>query len=228
MDFTFDEYGAESLTVAGRVFIHSLEEAREVVDAWGSSVHWTELVLNWFSNAAKPETVVDTSACQELETPWLEVTEGLPHQFRNRRDGSGEFLKIDLLHSTWPPYHKSYWTRAYWAELRLWKTLTCHLALESEWKGTTSEMRLVYTLHSASKLAIVHSSTKVLVFASYGDERHELGESVAHIRTATGDHRAPWLLIDVPWDSWRDAAKKPAFAVLSRDESVPRWELPQG
>jgi hypothetical protein len=227
--FTFSTYDERDLLVCGDRFVADLSaSARTFADNRfdNSTRVWTDLVLNWFANAApsepgQPTVTVDTS---KPVTPRLDrVAPSLPLQFTTPREGYGETLRVDQTHWRWPSYGgagPAYWTKAYWkAALAGEERLECLLALECEWAGRSADEHYYEMMHEASKLLSIRARAKVLIFATRTlDQREELLDDLRKLRRK-GDDTAPWLLVDLPWGNWPDE-HKPARKLLVDEQRL--------
>lgn len=211
--FKFDSYDVDEVGTMGERFSSFVTS---IFDAYSSqripTPVWTDAVLAWFAAAARDGTCIDGA---RAPSSWrgaparVTPNTSLGDELAGARSAYGEFLKLDLVHSTWPTYSEesSYLSRMYWDQVSSpsdpnTENIEILLALESEWKGTTSEKNYACVLHSASKLSAIRSRCKVLIFGSRIarngiDTREAISDSVAMIRRRTRDS-APWLLVDIP------------------------------
>jgi hypothetical protein len=212
--FTFSTYDEKDLLECGDRFVADLLAAARTFEANrfdNSTRVWTDLVLNWFANAAPSEPAphaitVDTS--KPFDVRLHRLAPALPHQFTTPRDGHGEALRVDQTHWRWPSYggdRPAYWTKAYWkTALRRDEPLECVLALECEWAGKNADEHYAEVMHEAAKLLSLRARAKVVVFTTRSlDARAELLGDLRALRAKGGD-AAPWLLVDLPWNNWPD------------------------
>lgn len=133
---------------------------------------------------------------------------------------------VDLIHSTYPPYHRtSYWTPEYWTQAVGRADLRVRLALESEWKGKTDRAAYSCVMHSASKLASMRADAKVLVFGSWNrrDDKHMNHSSViadVQMLRTLADRSSGWLVIDVPWAAWGDEVRPRAWVASPEADAL--------
>ena len=215
--FQFDTYSSAELDLSSE---HLLSGLKTVVPelvalhAGDDRRIWTDIVLNWFANAApKPPVVVDTS--RPSSTHLAKLSAAVSLQFREPRTGYGETLRVDQLHwRGWPPYQR-YWSRDYWrASIKSKQKLECVLALECEWAGNNDNDHYLQVMHEVGKLLSLSALTKVIVFASREPKLwSELNDDIRALRANAND-RAPWLIVDIPHGDW-GSGPRPQARVLS-------------
>jgi hypothetical protein len=146
--FAFSTYDERDMLACGDRFVADLWAATRTFEDNrfdnGAGV-WTDLVLNWFANAAPSERVqplvtVDTAA---QVPPRLErVVRSVPLQFTAPRDGHGKALRVDQTHWRWPASGGGgarYGTKAYWkGALAGEERLACLFGLACVWASGKS------------------------------------------------------------------------------------------
>jgi hypothetical protein len=220
----FKEYDGKELEDCGKAFVHFLEVHKNTLDAWHNETWpWTELVIDWFADTTPSGLVCDAHRTPpRWSAAWDIHRQNLGLAGNEKRSG-GEFMLIDLMHSTYPSYEQSaYWSSDYWTDALKRKDLCVRLALESEWKGKEVNGAYPYLMHSAAKLASIQADAKVLLFGSRGKSDDEpMGcskviEKVDALRTRA-DPSSGWLVLDVPWAAWGEDVKPHAWVAAPGD-----------
>lgn len=229
----FARYDAAELARCGQACVNAfaalLPSNYEKAWAIAGTAVWTDTVLDWFADVHADDVVVDTSVPSTDASQWKAIVPDCVRASRQRQ-GEGEFLKLDLVASRGPRYTRvagrsNYWTEAYWQSVVAAESAEPLLALESEWKGKTSEERYVCVMHAAIKLAWVRTRAKVLVFASRATEpatRQRVAHDVGQLRVRSGD-RSPWLMIDLPEGSWSPGELQPSYRVVAEPSDDGSW-----
>jgi hypothetical protein len=214
--FKFNAYDEADLTRCREQLLPDLESLRSDLTLRSDRATWTELILNWFANAAPDSVVVDTSKSRQIRRNGPAT--GSSSQFTIERHGYGETLRVDQMHwRGWPAYEKvAYWCEDYWTKaLESPEQLECVLALECEWTGRDDKAHYREVMHEAAKLLTIRSNVKVVVLSSYRvGLRDKVHNDIRTLRMKGAD-KAPWLLVDVPHGDWSAKELQPHIELIS-------------
>lgn len=204
----FALYGADELLTIGSAFVDSIQNHAESLARASSTEVETEFVLDWFAATAPHWARVD--ARPKRSSGYRSWRKDLP-----QRQTDGEFL-LDLTHTTYPvEEHGEGWDE-YIKRSHVGDKLEVLLALESEFgKERSPQGSRGQVFDDASKLAVVRSRAKVMLFASNSRGGTENRDVMVRMLTALRtDHcdGSPWLWIDLPWLT---AGYEAHFGVLS-------------
>lgn len=190
----FRWYDKTELVAAGRELVEVVATRKTQLGRLNTE-EWTEFVLDWWAQTAPEGVLVDARRHR------VSAQQRRPPASAKARRCFGEFM-LDMLHSTYPAYDTKYLSRAYW-DRALEGPLHIRLALESEWgHQLNGNLSLAKILDDASKVASIRADLKVIIFASNtkNNARHDIVDMLARLRTCA-DPAAPWLWLDVPWNS---------------------------